>query len=149
VILSAAKLSATYTGPREQDKLQEEHNTCLREFVVLVTTRGATPLEVVVLRGIPGSGKTTWAKQHDDPSRLIVVNTNLSVAELAPYCQLALAYGHQLRVLTFACTPEQAMARHPDKVGVPTPKLIIMAGQLQQNTRLIPARWNHKVLSQH
>lgn len=117
--------------------VEEAHAICLRDFAHRV--QGMPKGFVFVLRGIPGSGKSAWAKANDGPDKLIVDNTNATVAELAPYCALALAFEHQLQIRTFIVTPEQAMARQSK--NIPVPKLIVMAGQVLRETRHIPSRW--------
>ena len=109
-------------------------------------------MKVIVLVGIPGSGKSTWAQKNYpnkpvcsadhffmkphyqfDPRLLpiahneclrkfvelvsgcngiqdmvIVDNTNTTIAEIAPYAALALAYGHELKICVFMCDPQVA-----------------------------------------
>jgi predicted kinase len=124
--------------------------------------------KVVILRGVSGSGKSTWAKAQaakvrrslvvsaDDyflkPERngtlrytfdfsrltdahdaclrhfadamatgvplVIVDNTNTTVAELAPYVALALAYGYDTELRTFTTPFEVAAARNVHGVSV-------------------------------
>jgi predicted kinase len=111
-------------------------------------------MRVTILRGISGSGKSTWAKtqapqayvvstdtyfiQPDgsiqfDGSKLkefhgrafrdfmeavfrkepwiVVDNTNILMAEFAPYVAVAEAYDYQVEILTLACSVETAQAR--------------------------------------
>ena len=52
---------------------------------------------------------------------LVVDNTNITLAELAPYYQVAKAYGFQPEVIRIECDMEVAAARN--KHGVPLEKL--------------------------
>lgn len=52
---------------------------------------------------------------------LVVDNTNVRMAELAPYHQAAKAYGYQAEVIHIQCDPEVAAARN--KHGVPLEKV--------------------------
>lgn len=52
---------------------------------------------------------------------VVVDNTNIRMAELAPYHQAAKAYGYQAEVIRIECAPEIAAARN--KHGVPLEKI--------------------------
>lgn len=70
--------------------LGEAHRACLRKFV----------------KGI-----------EEKVPLIVVDNTNLSIAEIAPYAALAQAYEYQLEILLIDVNPEVAFARN--KHGVP------------------------------
>jgi hypothetical protein len=92
-------------APRE---LPEAHASCLREFVDLVT---------------PDPGGPEW------DGDVVVDNTNTTVAEIAPYAALALAYGFELRIVIVECDPDVAHARNVH--GVPLPAVRAMHDRLQ------------------
>lgn len=73
-------------------KLPQAHKSCLRRFTEAV-------------QKMQGKGY------------LIVDNTNTSVMEMAPYCALALAYGHELELVAIHCDPVAAARRNVH--GVP------------------------------
>lgn len=79
----------------EAAKLQEAHLHCLREFVADVT--------------------------HGRPL-LAVDNTNLRVAELAPYYQVAAAHGYAVHMFFLVVSPSVAAARSLH--GVPYDKIV-------------------------
>jgi len=68
-----------------------------------------------------------------------VDNTGINVVDIAPYCALALAYGHDLKIITLLCDPEVAAARNVH--GVPPASVKRMARLLASETWLIPSRW--------
>ena len=122
-------------------KLPEAHAACLRKFVGLCQT--AAPFsKVTILRGVPGSGKSTYVKAKGDLG-IIVDNTSLSVAEVAPYAALALAYGLQLQVVTLHCDAEVAGLRN--KHGVPVDAVKRMAERMADSDKheFWPPWWNH------
>lgn len=137
-------------------------------------------MKVIILRGISGCGKSTWAKQHAltdtvvvsadhffiqpdgsyafDQSKLneahivcfrnfldaietkaltiIVDNTNIHRWEFQPYLIAAQARGYEVKLLTFRCDPEVAIARQqrcsPSRVRT-------MAWNLKQQERFFPS----------
>lgn len=72
----------------EGSNLPLAHGTCLKKYVLAMLD--------------PDSKKLTH----------IVDNTNTSVAEIAPYAALALAYGHELRLVTLHIDPVIAAERN-------------------------------------
>lgn len=92
-------------------KIGEAHNACLRGFVAAI--------------------------QSDVHSTLVVDNTNLSIAEIAPYAALAQAFGAELEILTVRCDPAIAAARNVH--GVPAERVAAMAAQLE--ARQLPPWW--------
>lgn len=70
-------------------KLGEGHAWCLREYTKVV--------------------------QGEVEGVVIVNNTNTSLAEVAPYCALALAHGHELQIVALVCAPEVAAKRNVHK----------------------------------
>jgi predicted kinase len=142
---------------------------------------------VIILRGIPGSGKSTWTRENapgavvcsadhffevsgeykfdprqlpaahgacirkfvgavSDPRNTVVVdNTSTSVAEVSPYASLALAYGHDLRIVTLRVDPETAHARNVHGVGIEG--IRAMARRLEESTGQLPPWWPEEVIS--
>lgn len=123
------------------NKIGEAHASCLRRFLDFVHPDDETPpglsLRVAILRGLPGSGKSTWARRHERLFDVCVDNTNTSVAEIAPYAASALAFGHRVRILTIRSRPEFAAARNIH--GVPP----ITVGMMYQRmvTEVLPPWW--------
>ena len=145
---------------------------------------------VYVLRGLPGSGKSTYTKvlgatrkfsaddfflkdgvYQFDPNYLpqahayclrsytnwvrdpevrdfgeviAIDNTNISVAEVAPYAALALAYGWELKIINFSCPLEQAHARNTH--GVPLSVMEQMAKKLEEETARFPPWWKQETV---
>ena len=154
-------------------------------------------MSVIILRGISGAGKSTWATQHfpdayvisadnyfirdgkylwdanklgeahaaclldfltgfsDEESPLfvnktpdtvvVVDNTNITVAEIAPYVAISAAYGEVSRVLTLRCDPEIAAVRNIHSVSLDTCRR--KALQLISEERHFPRWWDHTVVS--
>ena len=88
-------------------KLPEAHGSCLRKFVDLLQSDG----------------------------EVVVDNTNTTISEVAPYAQLALAYGHDLEIIILDVDPEVAHKRNlhgvPEQgVKVQHSRLVKLAGDL-------------------
>jgi len=150
-------------------------------------------MRVIILCGIPGSGKTTLANQmlgsfdgpfglvsadqhmvdeqgyHFDFRRLgaahgaclreaarllldpqcgiellVVDNTNCAINEPAPYAELALAGGHELRTLVVLCDPKVAVGRQVH--GVEPAHVFHRHLQLMADYPRFPPRWNLEVV---
>lgn len=142
--------------------------------------------QVIILRGVPGSGKSTWARMEYpdapvfsadhyfeksgryifDPSKLgeahgeclrrfidwangsfdpivIVDNTNTTVAEVAPYAAVALAYEHDVVTVTFLCDPKIGARRNVH--GVPEKSIYAMDARLRASQRELMPWWNNQV----
>ena len=92
--------------------LSEAHGTCLREFV----------------DGL-----------KDKQSLIVVDNTNTSVAEIAPYAALALAYGYELEIEILKVDAEVAAARNQH--GVPKATIVKMAERINNLKNELPSWW--------
>ncbi len=96
-------------------EIGEAHGACLRKFVGLVIEAGCD---------------------------IVVDNTNTSVAEIAPYAALALAYGRKLQIVTVECDPEVAFARNVH--GVTRETIAAMHKQLQE--RVLAPWWPQETI---
>jgi predicted kinase len=106
----------------DSKKLSEAHGACLRKFV-----------EIVVDLALNRPFDTT----------VVVDNTNCSIAEIAPYAALALAYGADLEIITLLTPTDVAVKRNVHGVtleGVMRQRLNLDAG-----TKQLPPWWKHKV----
>jgi len=107
-------------------KLPEAHAECLKAFVNLINPPLGTNFPVYTL---------------------VVDNTNITVAEIAPYAALALAYGYELEIVSLSVLPEVAHARNIHKV--PLESIKRMAQKMDEEQRRLPPWWPHRqVLSQ-
>jgi predicted kinase len=115
-LLAADDLFTKPDGSWEFDpsKLGEAHAACLRRFIGLASTRSA--------------------------GEVVVHNTNSSIAELAPYAAVALAYGCELDIVTLVCDPAVAAARNVH--GVPPERVLAMHEALAK--REVPPWWPHR-----
>lgn len=141
----------------------------------------------IIMRGIPGSGKTTYVKTHypdawvvsadhhfmnhfgeyrldirqlpaahanclkqfvrcvRNGSELVVVdNTNITVAEIAPYCALALAYGYELQIITLLVDTRVAWGRNVH--GVPLPICNVRDEIMRDEQKRFPIYWPHLIM---
>ena len=102
-------------------RLPEAHNECLRQFTHAVSS-------------------------HDSQSdRIVVDNTNTTVAEVSPYAALALAYGHSLEIVTLVGDPVKAARRNVHLV--PAPAVVAMAKRIEEQTAFFPPWWPNRVVS--
>jgi predicted kinase len=70
---------------------------------------------------------------------VVVDNTNITVAEMAPYCALAQAYGHELMLVTIMCDPGKAAARGLH--GLTAAKTWDMNDRMLRENYYIPSWW--------
>jgi tRNA uridine 5-carbamoylmethylation protein Kti12 len=75
--------------------------------------------------------------------RLVVDNTNIRAVEVAPYYQIAQAFGHEVGVLTVVCDPLVASTRNVH--GVEADKIYQMHLMLEDETRRFPSWWKHEI----
>jgi predicted kinase len=118
-VCSADRHSGLYPSPGVIDasKLGEAHAFCLRDFNRLV---------------------------QNGVAEVVVDNTNTTIAELAPYAALALAYGYELSIRTIWCEPAVAHARN----GHGTPLHVVEAMDARLKAREIPPWWPHSDMPQ-
>lgn len=100
-------------------RLSDAHADCLRRYTQSIASPG-------------------------DVDVLVVDNTNTSVAELAPYAALAVAFGHTLQIVTLDVAPAVASARGIH--GVPAGTVERQSMTLRAQTQSIPRYWPHKTL---
>jgi predicted kinase len=138
-----------------------------------------------ILRGIPGSGKSTTVRRyknakvfsadtffekpdgtykvdvtqlpaaHADCLRRFIVacqaetpvvvvdNTNVTINEIAPYVEVAAAYGYHVQIITLICDPVEAHKRNIHSVPLRTCNK--RAALLDEETARFPRWWNHTV----
>lgn len=133
------------TGAYEFDpkKLGEAHGQCMRGFLLAAKDAHYNQAwmkippkhHVTILRGIPGSGKTTWALNNQDTLDIVVDNTNIGAVDVAPYAAVAAAYGIQFEIVTFIVEPSVAHASNVH--GVPLDSILSYANRLA-NEHLMP-----------
>lgn len=80
----------------------------------------------------------------DGERRLVVDNTNTTVAELAPYAALAQAYGAELHIITIECDVETGVERNSH--GASREVVETLAAQLE--ARALPPWWPQRTLTQ-
>ena len=128
-------------------KLPAAHAACLRKFVDLVAQKGAGSVgyRVTILRGIPGSGKSTFVANNPDLG-IVVDNTCTTLAETAPYAALALACGMPLEIVNFQCDYKVAAARNQH--GVPLESCKRMADRMAKSDaqEMWPGWWKQRTV---
>lgn len=145
-------------------------------------------MKVTILRGISGSGKSTYAKTlnpdiilsaddffmvngtykfdpallsaaHGDclrrfatlidrpkdraPSHIVVDNTNTTVAEVAPYAALALAYGCELEIVTV--NPNLSWEIGAERNAHNVPAEVIQNQWKRLSEERLPIRWPQSI----
>lgn len=93
------------------------------------------------LRKFIDNCRQEWAAGEIAIDDLIVDNTNTTYAEIAPYAAIALAYGHELQIVTVECDPVKAYRRNKHLVPLET----IMEMDKALRTRTIAPWWPHEV----
>lgn len=96
----------------DPSKLDEAHGHCLRKF----TQSCQTGLELIV-----------------------VDNTNTTIAELAPYAALGLAYGYDVEIIIIKCDPVVAYERNVH--GVPQRTVVAQMERLASLRQQLPPWW--------
>jgi hypothetical protein len=85
----------------------------------------------------------TWGEDGKDLI-LVVDNTNTSIAEFAPYAQVAASYGHEVQILTFVYDPLAAFNRNIH--GVSLTICMLQHMRLMRETSFIPSWWKHEFI---
>lgn len=144
--------------------------------------------KVYIMRGLPGAGKSTWARENhpgahvcsadrffldesgiyrfncdfiseahasclrgfaeilvsiksnpeDSPETIVVDNTAIKAWEIAPYYNLARAYGHEVKIIQILCDAEKAHSRNIH--GVPLDRVEKMDDALSREE--LPSFWS-------
>lgn len=81
------------------------------------------------------------ACQSDEIRIVIIDNTSTTVAEIAPYHALGVAYGFKVQIITITCPPEICASRNTH--GVPLATCQRMAARLEAETPIFPPWWAH------
>src|SRR5579859_1158727 len=95
--------------------IRKAHDACLSKFFNVLT-----------------------GKQENYPDFLIVDNTNISGWECSVYYRIAELFGHEVKILTFWCSPELSMKRNTH--NVPATTILQMYRTLL--TEVLPPHWN-------
>ncbi len=103
-------------------KLSEAHGECLRNFL-----KEIYPSET--------------ARFGYKPNFVIVDNTNSSTLEMAPYVNIASAYGYPVEIVTVKCDPHLAAERNLHGVSYTTCSMM----DASIKNRVIPPYWNVKL----
>ncbi len=123
-------------------KLSDAHALCLREFTETICDEIADMGFTINNHVDPGNEYMAAATRDGryeehmslwNSQTVVVDNTNTTIAEIAPYAALALAYGHEMEIVYVSCDPAVAAARNIHGVS----DLVI--GQMVQRLRDLPA----------
>ena len=101
--------------------LSKAHGECLKKFVAIV------------------------GFVSDKDAVIVVDNTNTTPVEIAPYAQLALAYGHELEIVMIEYDSKKACARNEHEVPLKTVEA--QAYRLNKLESKIPRWWNLKKIA--
>lgn len=124
-------------------KISDAHAWCLKGFLQDVLSFNHKKL--TVLRGIPGSGKSTYCQNHQASLDLVVDNTNINLWEMSPYLAIGAAYGLEVEVATLLPqTFRVAACRNVH--GVPEKSCERMWDNMNRATSAIPKHWNPKTI---
>ena len=131
----------------DPSKLGVAHSRCLRGYInacrdadFASNWKRTNKHHVTLMRGIPGSGKSTWVAQNAHLLDIVVDNTNIGVLDLAPYVSIATSYGLQYEVVTVTADPLVAAQRCVH--GVPLETLQRHAARLEQEN--LPSFWHQR-----
>jgi len=114
----------TITGVYEfnRELLAEAHGQCLIKFIETVNAGN---------NDTPGNGL------------IVVDNTNCTVAEIAPYAAIALAYRCKLKIIYLEVDLKVAAARNLH--GVEESQIAIMAEKIEKSAKDLPPYWLREV----
>jgi len=119
-------------------RLPEAHDWNLRRFIyALISQR-----DLIMARSAEGATDeelAELARRH----HAVVDNTNITVAEVAPYYQAAQALGFKVGILTLLCPWEVAAKRCVH--DVPPMQIYKASLRLDEETLRFPPWWTHEV----
>lgn len=122
-------------------QIGEAHAACLRAYVGALQ---AGAHSVTIMRGIPGSGKSTWIKENAESLDIVVDNTSPNVVDVAPYAALAQAFLIPYEVVTLRVDPKVAAPRNVH--GVPAEFVEKCAGWLDRGTAELMPWWPKRII---
>jgi hypothetical protein len=102
-------------------RLQECHGKCLARFINMAQA----------------------AVGDNGTDCIIVDNTNATLWEVSPYINVALAYGHTVRVITLIC--DLRVAHERSQHGTPAKVLLAKDAQLRESAAEMPSWWRQEV----
>lgn len=143
--------------------LSKAHNYCFKTFVDNIFMNPYGVSEVIIMRGISGSGKSRYVEQYyakccfdmnykflktkvEDPLPVVVDNTNLEAWEIAPY----IAYANMKKVpytIIEIVVYEQDLARIADRNQHGVPYAGIQKQYEKYMKSNLPPFWNVKPIS--
>ena len=103
------------------EDLGKAHQECLRKFV----------------------SELTRSNREDFPRDVVVDNTNCALWEMAPYVQVAAAYGFTVEVVRLVCDPAVAAARNAH--GVPEKSVKGMAARMEKPLKFWACTYREEV----
>jgi len=120
-------------------QLPEAHQSCFAGYCsyLQATKDAGRPVRVLIMRGVPGSGKSTWVAAHACPDDVVVDNTNVLWEHAVRYWLVARDCGFETVLVTVECAPEVAAARNAH--GVPASSVMAMHARLIADEANIPA----------
>lgn len=98
------------------EEIGKAHAACLRQFASAVYD--------------------AWRFESEN-TVVVVDNTNTTVAEIAPYYELATAYGHDVEIVTVLCDPIIAAKRNQHNV----PPQEVDRAWVRLTQRVLPKHW--------
>jgi len=99
----------------DRAKIKQAHDACLRKFLSLL----------------------------DSPAPLVVDNTNMTVAEIAPYYEASEAMGRETKLVTVKVPVAVSVARNVH--SVPATVIEGMARRMTNNDAHMPDHWHHEI----
>jgi len=94
-------------------------------------------------RELPNAHQACWRRFYREAEAgtevIVVDNTNITAAEIAPYVLPAEANGYKIQIITIQADPVQAFNRNVH--GVPFEVVLRMAERL--NSEVLPPWWEH------
>ena len=121
-----------YDPSKEKSNFAWTH--CLQQLQELLNA-DPKPARLVLLVGIPGSGKSTWAAEQEHPADIFFDATFSRRAEREPLIQMAKAAGVEVEAFVFLTPISICLARNwkrPEDRRVPYPVMASMLENLRK-----------------